>query len=72
MIQTVAGQKREYRGYEVLGLHSGSLGHKSFWVRCPFCRTETIIYPWSVAGTGKRCPGCRAMYLTDWIYRVIA
>jgi hypothetical protein len=29
-------------------------------VECPFCKTVFEAYLWSLAGSGKRCPGCKA------------
>jgi hypothetical protein len=31
-------------------------------ITCPFCATVFTAYKWSLAGSGKRCPGCRAMF----------
>lgn len=28
---------------------------------CPFCGEYVLGYVWSLAGSGKRCPGCRAL-----------
>ena len=27
---------------------------------CPFCHTQTWAYSWSLAGSGKNCPTCKA------------
>lgn len=37
--------------------------HKSFCtVQCPFCGTRVKAYVWSLAGSGKKCPNCRAVH----------
>lgn len=42
--------------------YSSEHGRSSFFVDCPFCGEERIlVYAWSFAGSGKRCPKCRAM-----------
>lgn len=49
---------REIRQYGYFSEH----GRSSFYVDCPFCGEKRIlVYAWSFAGSGKRCPGCRAM-----------
>ncbi len=42
---------------------TSSLVGKSFCrITCPFCHTAVTAYIWSLAGGGKRCPGCGAMH----------
>ena len=42
--------------------YSSEHGRSSFFVDCPFCGEKRIlVYAWSFAGSGKRCPKCRAM-----------
>lgn len=49
---------REIRQYG----YSSEHGRSSFFVDCPFCGEKRIlVYAWSFAGSGKRCPKCRAM-----------
>ena len=31
-------------------------------ITCPWCGCECIAYVWSLAGSGKRCPQCRALH----------
>lgn len=31
-------------------------------IRCPFCKTITRAYHWSLAGGGKKCIGCGAKH----------
>lgn len=31
-------------------------------IRCPFCATEFEAFWWSIAGGGKKCPGCGAKH----------
>lgn len=42
--------------------YSGSHGKSTALVDCPFCQEKAIIiYVWSFAGGGKKCPNCGAM-----------
>jgi len=39
-------------------------------ITCPFCGFKTSYFPWSLAGTGKRCALCGALHTYDcWSYR---
>lgn len=40
------------------------VGHTIVYIHCPFCRTETEAYLWSLCGGGKRCanPDCGAIF----------
>lgn len=51
----------EERSYEVLREVS-EFGRTRILVRCPFCRVEEWAYIWSMAGKGKKCPGCGAKH----------
>lgn len=31
-------------------------------ITCPFCLQVCTAYIWSLAGGGKRCPGCKALH----------
>lgn len=31
-------------------------------ITCPWCATEVLAYVWSLAGSGKRCPNCKAVH----------
>lgn len=31
-------------------------------ITCPFCGEVFEGFVWSLAGSGKRCPGCRALH----------
>ena len=54
-------KQEESRPIEQYGYQS-EFGRSSFFVDCPFCGEKRIlVYAWSFAGSGKRCPGCRAM-----------
>jgi hypothetical protein len=33
-----------------------------YFADCPFCGVEVKLYLWSLCGSGKRCPTCRAMF----------
>ena len=50
---------RDFHKYGYMGEH----GKSTFRVDCPFCGTRRIIvYAWSFAGGGKRCPQCGAYF----------
>lgn len=49
----------EARDYETFGGTSRP-GRTTYRVRCPFCSVVFDVYPWSLAGTGKRC-SCGAL-----------
>lgn len=34
----------------------------SILITCPFCQTDVRAYVWSLAGSGKKCPGCGAIH----------
>jgi len=52
--------KTEHRDYECWG-HDSRMGRTSYRVTCPFCERTMRVYPWSLAGTGKRCD-CGAIF----------
>jgi len=37
-------------------------GRQGWKCRCSLCGEELRVYEWSIAGTGKRCPGCGHLY----------
>lgn len=37
-------------------------GKSTIKIVCPFCDTKFFAYIWSLAGIGKRCPDCGAMF----------
>ena len=39
-----------------------AMGRSTVWITCPFCDTKVEAYIWSLAGSGKRCPGCGAIH----------
>jgi len=47
----------EIKPYTVLA-HYHIFGRSQLRVRCPWCDAEFMVYAWSFAGSGKRCPGC--------------
>ncbi len=55
--------EREVRDYTVVGERS-AMGRSTVDIRCPFCRSVTTAYKWSLAGSGKRCEGygCGALF----------
>ena len=40
-----------------------AMGRSGGLVRCPCCLTDFRVYWWSLAGCGKRCPGCAALFV---------
>ena len=38
------------------------VGRSFCYITCPFCGHEVRAYIWSLAGCGKRCPGCGAIH----------
>ena len=58
-------KNREVDGVELRPItqygYFGEHGRSSFYVDCPFCgKRRILVYAWSFAGGGKRCPQCRA------------
>ena len=53
---------KECRRYEHRPGFSRPNGKSSVFISCPFCGWEVEAYLWSLAGVGKRCPGCGAMH----------
>ena len=41
-------------------------GRTSIRIYCPFCNTAVTAYVWSLAGSGKKCPGCNAIHWTTY------
>jgi hypothetical protein len=39
-----------------------TMGRVEVFVTCPFCGHEVMTYLWSLAGSGKLCPKCRAKH----------
>lgn len=47
--------------YEVIDRVSEA-GRTRIEIECPFCREQFWAYVWSLAGSGKRCPKCKALH----------
>lgn len=47
----------------IAGSTTSAVGRTSFMAKCPWCSAVILIYAWSLAGCGKRCP-CGAMFLS--------
>jgi len=41
------------------------VGRQGWMVECSICNEEFRVYEWSIAGTGRRCPGCGHLYQLD-------
>jgi Zn finger protein HypA/HybF involved in hydrogenase expression len=37
-------------------------GKSTCVIECPYCGTEVTAYIWSLSGSGKRCPKCKAIH----------
>lgn len=49
------------RPYKVLSRIS-EMGRTRVLIECPFCIGRFWAYVWSLSGSGKRCPHCRAWH----------
>lgn len=38
------------------------VGRSVVYATCPFCKRTVRAFSWSLAGSGKRCPGCGAIH----------
>lgn len=56
------------RTYHVIARRS-QMGRTRVLIVCPYCGEHAWAYLWSLAGAGKRCPGCRAKH-TSYGYTV--
>jgi hypothetical protein len=67
---------RIVNGCEVLD-HAGVYNYRAEFGRanglldCPFCGTTCRVYIWSLAGGGKKCPGCGAVHGGRWTTKKI-
>lgn len=52
---------KETRKYRVLRGIS-EMGKSRIYLECPYCQTKVWGYLWSMAGSGKKCPGCGAIH----------
>lgn len=41
------------------------VGRSSYLTTCPFCEATVVIYPWSIAGNGKKKCRCGAALYLD-------
>lgn len=49
---------RPHRSYDLVREN----GRTRIKIACPFCGEVVTAYLWSLAGGGKRCPGCGALH----------
>lgn len=59
--QDVGAGNCETKEHQRSGTHRG-VGRSYCYITCPFCSTTVRAYIWSLAGVGKRCPGCGALH----------
>ena len=52
----------EVREWLQVGNATSENGKSRINIRCPFCGREVVAYKWSLAGSGKRCPQCKAIH----------
>lgn len=50
--------QREWRA----GTAISEMGRRRIEIECPFCFEQFWAFVWSLAGGGKRCPNCRAIF----------
>lgn len=52
------------REFTVSGRRCDSSGRTRVLINCPFCRSQSWAYVWSLSGSGKRCEhkACGAMF----------
>jgi len=55
----------ERANVQTSGLHSAPNGRSYYYATCPWCQHDLLCYPWSMAGSGKRCPYCKAFHFND-------
>lgn len=46
------------------------VGRSTAFIDCPFCATTVLVYLWSLAGGGKRCP-CGALLCWGTAYKKV-
>jgi hypothetical protein len=51
----------ECKPYTVLDTRS-EFSRSRTMIECPYCGEEVWGYNWSLAGSGKKCPGCGAIH----------
>lgn len=50
------------RAWTTTGRVVSEMGRRRIEISCPFCFATFWAFVWSLAGGGKRCPNCRAMF----------
>ena len=55
----------ERRPYSVHAQIAEPNGRSYIRFVCPFCGERIKAYVWSLCGGGKRCPRCRALFLSN-------
>lgn len=40
-----------------------AVGRTSHLIECPWCGERFVAYLWSMAGSGKNCPCCKALHV---------
>lgn len=57
--------ERTFRNFETRNRRE-CFGKSSVEIKCPWCGVWVTGYIWSMAGSGKKCPGCGAIH--TWLY----
>ena len=53
------------RPFEVTSRRRPEMGRSNVDLLCPFCGEGFRAFIWSMAGGGKKCPGCGAMHFSS-------
>lgn len=48
--------------YEIIDECSQPNGRSRILIECPYCQKRVWGFLWSLAGSGKKCPGCGAKH----------
>jgi hypothetical protein len=59
--ELIIGEVAEIRHHERSGTYP-AFGASYCYIWCPWCKSKTRAYIWSLSGGGKRCDGCGVMH----------
>lgn len=57
---------KKQKSFEIVGKDSEH-GRSTIDIECPFCGEVFIAYLWSLSGSGKKCPKCKAFHYSSGI-----